>query len=162
MAFRYVIILGMLALLTAACQARQAISVLAGPPLSPQSEVDPDRSLLESMIRREQAAQSGSKLTPAERRNRLATAIERYALEAGFEVKAKLTGAKKDTLELQSPVFDKSMIYRAVVKGSSDLAGALRSAGIARVMVANGKQSWLFDTRSPEKWLEVLSAKNNK
>lgn len=123
-----------------------------------QSGIDPERSLLESMIKKEQAAQGGAKLTPAERRDAIVRAIERSAAEVGFEVKAKLSGAKKDTLELNSPVFDKPMIYRAVVKGSADLAEALRGAGIAKVLVTNGRQSWTFDTRSPDKWLDVLSA----
>jgi hypothetical protein len=79
MRIRFALILGLFVLFTPA---------LAAAPLSAQSEVDPDRSLLESMIRREQARQSGSKLTPAERRNALVKAIERHAAEAGFEVKA--------------------------------------------------------------------------
>jgi len=147
---RWRLILAAIALITAATEARPS-----------QDGIDPERSLLESMIKKEQAALSGARLTPAERRNHLVRAIERNALEVGLEVKAKIAGPKKDTLELDSPVFDRPMIYRAVVKGSGDLAGVLRSAGIARVLVTNGKQSWTFDTRPPEKWLETLSPKKN-
>jgi hypothetical protein len=127
-----------------------------------QDGLDPERSLIENMIRKEQAALSGAKLTPAERRDGLVRAIERNALEVGLEVKVKLAGPKKDALELNSPVFDRPMIYRAVVRGSGELAGVLRSAGISKVLVTNGKQSWTFDTRSPEKWFDVLSPKKTR
>ncbi|HWP44667.1 MAG TPA: hypothetical protein VNO14_15575 [Blastocatellia bacterium] len=151
MPIRYLLFFGAILLLAAG-------AARAGGPPAAQSDIDPERSLLESMIKKEQAALS--RLAPAERRTALVKAIERNALEVGFEVKVRLAGPKKDTLELNSPVFDKPMIYRAVVKGGSELAGVLRSAGIAKVLVTNGKQSWTFDTRSPDKWLDALSATN--
>jgi hypothetical protein len=79
------------------------------------------------------------------KREEVAKDLDRDFLSKGFDVKIHLSGSEKTTIKLESPVFNRPMIFALIDK--SDMLQNLRDAGFEEVVFSNKniKFNWEID-----------------
>jgi hypothetical protein len=79
------------------------------------------------------------------KREAAAKDLDRDFLSKGFDVKIQLDGSEKTTLKLESPLFNRPMVFALIDK--SDFLQNLRDAGFEGVVFSNKniKFAWEID-----------------